>query len=214
MNLIALPHTNEFVRIFNIGEPVRVSEDFDELLHEVEPKLRPVALILRSSSSQEMAGARLGMSRSSVQLAAAVIRGEKREWKEPEPLPITPCKADKSDYEARITAFITERRMSGLTGAEISDELNEAGYMTERGYAFTSRTVHKWIQIRRLPSVPKSAPIYRRILELKAQGLSCREIARELNDAGIKTPRGREWVKNNVESTYKVAIGTKRPKKT
>jgi DNA invertase Pin-like site-specific DNA recombinase len=48
-----------------------------------------------------------------------------------------------------------------------------------------------------------------RITELRARGLSLQAIARELNDAGIPTPRGgREWRASSVQA----ALGYRRPR--
>ena len=131
MNLIALPHTNEFVRIFNIGEPVRVSLEFHQELEKVDPPLRPIALKMRTCESHSEAAVELGKSRQYVQKWAAVIRGE---------VEIPEGSVDSG------TRDLIAKQMKGLvklgkTYREIGDILNEQGTRTAAGNLWNRKRV-------------------------------------------------------------------------
>ena len=191
MNLIALPHTNEFVRIFNIGKIVKVGEDFDELLQSVEPHLRPVALVLRRTESQEEAAEELGVSRAFIQRSAAIIRGVQPDIEEPEFEPMPEVVTDKTDREKRISHIIAECRSRGMNVEQIKIHLDRAGATTTKGTPFSTRSINRWAEARQIPYVSKAADLHKIVLELRSQKLCYRLIAERLNEMGIKTVTGK-----------------------
>jgi len=210
VNLIALPHTNEFVRIFNIGKPVKVGEDFDELLQSVEPHLRPVALVLRRTESQEEAAKELGVSRAFVQRSAAIIRGEQPDVDGIEFAPSPEFTGDSAEREKRITKIITDCRAKGMSAEETRIVLKRAGATTTRGTAFSTRSVNRWAEARNIPIVSKSHDAQKIMIELRNHRFSCRVIADKLNALGMMTSAGREWSKHSVEANLKSVKRTRK----
>jgi hypothetical protein len=49
----------------------------------------------------------------------------------------------------------------------------------------------------------ESQDLYDRIMELRAEGLGYRRIAKRLNNEGVKTPRGKLWLPQSVFSLIK-----------
>jgi len=210
VNLIALPHTNEFVKLVNIGEPVRVSLEFHEELVKADPSLRPIALVLRDADSQEEAAQKVGISRAAVQRSAALLRGDCHEIGMGEykiqPVP----NEDKDERERRITEIVTECRARGMSAEETRLVLNQAGALTKNGTPFSTRSVNRWAESRQIPFVSKSNDVKKVIIELRNQGLSFQKIAEKLNDLGLTNLKGNTWNRSSAESSYRVATGGSR----
>lgn len=211
MNLIALPHTNEFVQIFKIGEPIDVSDTLDELIQETPPELRPVALLLLKGRSHRQVGREIGMSRSHVQKQAAFIKGQPEEIDaEAYDKTLWLSMSNEQRTEA-VTKAIVELRAKNMTGEAVAEALNELGYRSAKGFKFTKRGVYEWMERHGIEMVPvRNYALYDMVVELRHSGLTFSDIAHRLNDRDIMTSRGVRWNRKSARQTYNSAMKCRR----
>lgn len=195
MNLIALPHTNPFVQIFNIGKAVKVGEDFDELLHEAPFECRAVALLLREAS-QEEAAVKAGTSRHEIQRMAAMLRKK-------EPIATIAATHKCADLEWFYEA--------SRDTAEMLDMMEKAGLVLRDGKPYTLRYLYSWLSQNNLKPKKFVLESHRIIFEMKEAGSSYRQIADELGRRGIMTNKGIPWSRKLVNATYFRLVNKKGP---
>lgn len=210
MNLIALPHTNPFVRLVKVERQVNVSGELDERIQNTPYELRPVALLLVAGMNHRQAGEELGLSRRLVQRQAAVIKGESDSLAENTYEKKLWLLLDLSQRQKITTEKIRELRAQNMKGEDVAEELNRLGILTDRGCSFNYKAVYDWMERHNLPmNRVKNQKLYDRVIELRNTGLTFKTIAQILAAEGIPTQTKKgEWTRKKAESVYRTAKRT------
>jgi len=209
VNLIALPHTNDFVKLVKVEQQIDVSGEVDELIQETPHELRPLVLTLLTGKTQEQTAAEMNISRAEIWKMLSKVRPPVQPKAQPEKSPKVK-ELDKTDAHKAITRFMVECLDARMTCDQIAAEADKAGVRTPTGCKFAKRTVARWIQVRGLERTPRNKEIYDLVRSLMAQGKGAKSITSYLNAEGILTPTGKVWKKCHAESAMKVVRGTKR----
>jgi len=214
VNLVALPSTNEFLRLvkprLKVQRQIDVSGELDERIQATPHELRPTALLLVAGMNHRQAGEVLGLSRSLVQRQAAVIKGEsdllsentfdKKRW----------LLMDLAQRQKITTAKILELRAQNMRGEDVAQELNRLGILTDRGCPFNNKAVYDWMDRHNLPMHRvKNQKLYDRVIALRNEGKTFKVIADTLTAEGVPTQTNRgAWTLKKAESIYRTAKRT------
>jgi len=109
----------------------------------------------------------------------------------------------KEQFENAIKIAV-ELMKQGYMKKEIARQLNEKGFKTRTGMKWTAGNLSNELSPYNIKTSQEELDKAMEFaLDLVKQGVSKREVARQLNDNGFKTQRGKEWQKDNLELQLK-----------